>query len=381
MEMETEKVLVSGCFDLLHPGHVAFLNEAASYGQLHVRAGSDQNVFDLKGHRPKFSEGERVYMLNSLECVADARVSSGTGMLDFEPDLVSLAPARFVVNEDGHTEGKQELCEKHGVEYVVLKRVPAEGFAARSSSGLKAELAAEQMPYRLCLAGGWLDQPWVSSLSAGPVVVVQIDPREDFLERAGLATSTRRTALELWGDQLPAQDPEQAARMLFAYENQPGSDYVSGSQDALGLMLPGVNKLNFAGGYWPESIEGIRSRETAEWLSSVLRLVPIGPRPDGYDPLLEQNLSAAGAARLAAAGELAWQGIAGHDIELFGAGLNQTVEAWRQLLPATVSDELMQVRSAYSDHAGSCFSGSGGGYLMVVTETDLPGSLRIQVRV
>lgn len=373
---------MSGCFDLLHPGHIAFLTEAATYGELHVCAGSDQNITDLKGDRPMFSELERVYMLNSLECVKSAQVSSGAGMLDFEPDLRALAPTYFVVNEDGHTETKQQLCEEHGVEYVVLKRTPVEDFEARSSSGLKIALAEQkEMPYRLCLAGGWLDQPWMSRLAPGPVVVVQIEPQGEFVERAGLATSTRFTALNLWGDDLGDQDPEQLARILFAYENQPGSLYVSGSQDALGLMLPGVNKLNYAGAHWPESIDSERSAETAEWLSSVIKLVPVGPRTDGYDPLVEQNLTAPAVSRLAAAGERAWQGVIDHDIEMLGTGLNETVQAWRELLPNTVSDELAQIRSEYEDHAGSCFSGCGGGYLMVVTESDLPEALGVRVRV
>lgn len=369
-------VLVSGCFDLLHPGHVAFLRDAAAYGELHVRIGTDANVALLKGNPPTLSQDERAYMLSNLRCVHDAQVASGTGILDFEPDLIQLQPDTFVVNHDGHTAEKQALCEAHGVQYVVLDRIPPEDFPARSSSGVKQRLA---MPYRLCLAGGWLDQPWVSSLADGPVVVAQILPADDLAERSGLATSTRSVAEELWHGRRPSGDPETLARMLFALENPPGSEYISGSQDALGLMLPGINKLHYDGGYWPSSIDSLVDADTAAWLSSVLHVVPMSSRPDGYDPLTEQHLTQASARRLAEAGESAWQGIVAQDVKRLGHGLNQTVAAWRELLPLTVPDAAAVFRNAYADHPGSVFSGAGGGYLIVASNQRVEDSFRVTV--
>ena len=156
-----KKVLVSGCFDLLHAGHIAFLKEASAYGALHVRVGSDENIKALKGKAPLFSQEERVYVLNSIDCVAEAAVSGGHGMLDFEPELEELKPEVFVVNEDGHTADKESLCRKHNVEYIVLKRIPPADFIARSSSQSKKRM---DLPFRACLAGGWVDQPWVSEI-------------------------------------------------------------------------------------------------------------------------------------------------------------------------------------------------------------------------
>jgi cytidyltransferase-like protein len=369
-------VLVSGCFDLLHPGHVAFLRDAAAYGELHVRIGTDANVALLKGATPTFTQDERAYMLNNLRCVHDAQIASGTGVLDFEPDLRQLQPDTFVVNHDGHSADKQALCERHGVRYVVLDRVPPEDFPARSSSGLKEQRA---MPYRLCLAGGWLDQPWVSTLAPGPVVVAQINPADDLAERSGLATSTRAVAEDLWQGRRPSGDPETLARMLFALENPPGNDYVSGSQDALGLMLPGVNKLNYDGDYWPASIDSLVDRDTAAWLSSVLHIVPMTSRPDGYDPTAERHLTQSSAHRLANAGESAWQGIADQNIELLAHGLNETVAAWSELLPLTVPDAAAEFRDGYAEHPGSVFSGAGGGYLIVASLEPVEESFRVTV--
>ena len=44
-----KKVFVSGCFDMLHSGHVEFFREVAHYGDVYVALGSDKTVFDLKG--------------------------------------------------------------------------------------------------------------------------------------------------------------------------------------------------------------------------------------------------------------------------------------------------------------------------------------------
>ncbi len=238
------KVLVSGCYDLLHAGHVTFFETAARYGDLHVCIGSDENIRRLKGHAPKFSQEERLYLVQAVRCVAHARISSGAGMLDFEPDMAELRPDYFVVNTDGGSEEKRRLCQRYGVQYVELERTPRPGLPARSSTAIKAELDLSPfpLPYRICLAGGWMDQPWVSKLHPGSVVVVNIHPTRDFNLRSGMATSTRNVWQRLAPFGLFPDDPVELARVLFGYENPPGTKYVSGSQDHLGLTLPGANR-------------------------------------------------------------------------------------------------------------------------------------------
>jgi cytidyltransferase-like protein len=156
--MKDKKVLVSGCFDLLHSGHVAFFKTAAQYGNLYVAVGSDSNVLLLKGKKPYFSQEERVFMVHSIRFVEEAFVASGSGILDFEPDMERIHPDIFIVNSDGHTAEKEAVCRKFGVKYKVLKRIPEKGLPSRYSSSTKKEL---QFPYRICIAGGWMDQPWV----------------------------------------------------------------------------------------------------------------------------------------------------------------------------------------------------------------------------
>ena len=159
--MKRKKVLVSGCYDLLHGGHIAFFKTAATFGDLYVSIGRDENLLLLKGKRPVFSEEERLFTVKSIRYVYDAFLASGRGMLDFEPDLIRLKPDIFVVNSDGHTSDKEALCKENGVQYMVLERIPEPGLPARSSSATKRDM---RFPYRLCLAGGWIDQPWVSKI-------------------------------------------------------------------------------------------------------------------------------------------------------------------------------------------------------------------------
>ena len=135
-----KKVLVSGCFDLLHSGHVKFFEEASKLGDLYVCVGTDENVQSLKHRQTMFPNAERLYMVQSIKYVHHARHSTGTGDTDFEPDLDDIKPDIFYVNEDGDRPAKREIVNKRGIEYVVAPRVPAKGLAVRSSTAIKKEL-------------------------------------------------------------------------------------------------------------------------------------------------------------------------------------------------------------------------------------------------
>ena len=159
-----KKVFVSGCFDMLHSGHVAFFEEATTHGDLYVGIGSDRTINDLKGRRTVNGERERLYMIRSRRVVKDAWINKGSGLLDFEEELRALRPDIFFVNEDGYTPDKKRLCDELGVELVVSRRVPVSGLPPRSTTALRSEC---RIPYRLDLAGGWLDQPYVSNCWPG----------------------------------------------------------------------------------------------------------------------------------------------------------------------------------------------------------------------
>lgn len=377
--MKSKKVLVSGCFDLLHGGHIAFLKTAASYGKLYVSVGTDNNLLQLKGKRPFFSQEERLYIVKSIKYVCEAFLTSGSGMLDFEPDLMRINPDIFIVNTDGHTPEKERLCKKNGIEYVVLERIPETGLPPRSSSDTKKEL---RFPYRLCLAGGWIDQPWVSKIYPGSVVVTQIWPSMDFNNRSGLATSSRELGIKIWGDKYPDGNAVENAKMLFGAENPPGKDYVSGSQDHLGLLLPGVNRLYYRGEYWPAKIESNIDKDICDWLLDIIHLVKLKPRPDGYNPLKEMHLEKSFVKELGEAGNRCWESILKKEIKGLGKALSDTMISWKKILPLTVPDDIMKEMETkyFSNYPGAVTSGAGGGYVIVVSENEVPEAIKIKVR-
>jgi cytidyltransferase-like protein len=102
-----KKVFVSGCFNLLHSGHIQFLRDAAKFGDVYVALGSDRTVYELKGRPPVTPEQERLFMLKSVSFVKDAFISRSPGILDFLPELNTVHPDIFVVNEDGNTSDKK----------------------------------------------------------------------------------------------------------------------------------------------------------------------------------------------------------------------------------------------------------------------------------
>ncbi|HHE71292.1 MAG TPA: cytidyltransferase, partial [Chloroflexi bacterium] len=262
-----QRAFVSGVFDLFHSGHIAFLREAASYGDLYVAIGSDKTVYELRGRPPVNTEEERLFMVKSVAYVKEAFISQGSGVLDFEQELRRLKPDVFVVTEDSNIPAKRQLCETLGIRYVVLKREPYAGLPSRSSTGLRA---IDRMPYRIDLAGGWLDQPFVSRHYPGAVITISIEPTVAFNERSGMATSTRNKALEIWGHRLPADDPEKLAKILFCYDNPPGTKEISGSQDAIGIVMPGLNRSYYEGEYWPTRIDKVRDELTLQFVGRSL---------------------------------------------------------------------------------------------------------------
>jgi cytidyltransferase-like protein len=133
-----KKIVVTGSFDWFHSGHVRFLEEVSAFGDLYVIVGHDANIHLLKGEgHPLLPEAERRYVVGSIKFVKQALISSGDGWLDADPEIKKLQPDIYAVNEDGDKGGKREYCQKLGIEYLVLKRIPAPGLPKRSSTDLR----------------------------------------------------------------------------------------------------------------------------------------------------------------------------------------------------------------------------------------------------
>ena len=248
------------------------------------------------------------------------------------------------------------------------------------------------IPYRMALAGGWIDQPFVSKLNPEPpgsMVVVSLKPTFRWMDRCGMATSTRHVADVLWHRRLPAGDPAGLVRELYAEENRHRRE-PSGSQDMIGIVYPGVSRLDFDAsvhdGIFPAHIESCRDEAVARWLERVIRVVPVAPRPDGYDPLSTKRLDPEWIRRLGRSGAACYEAILKMDAAALGQSMNESMRCWEALLPNVVrhpslSVDLMAVLQHYQAGShGAMYSGCGGGYLYVVTGDPVPGSFGVQVR-
>jgi hypothetical protein len=244
----------------------------------------------------------------------------------------------------------------------------------------------------MALAGGWIDQPFISRLNPSPpgsMVVVSLLATTEFMERAGMATGTRKVAEKLWQNGLPAGDPADLVKQLYAAENQ-GAAEPSGSQDMIGLIYPGVSRLdydfNFEGGIFPRHIESNNDPAIARWLEKVIHLLPVAPRPPGYNPLGVKNLDPNWVQRLGQTGRDCYDAIVRRDVRALGESMNQCMVCWGKLLPETVRHATLTVdlitilRRFQSKYPGAMYSGCGGGYLYIVSEEDVPGTLSVRVR-
>jgi hypothetical protein len=246
-------------------------------------------------------------------------------------------------------------------------------------------------PYRMAFAGGWIDQPFVSQHNPAPpgsMVVVAIEPTIPFMGRSGMGTSTRRIAELLWGGKQPDRHPRELVQELYEAENR-GKIEPSGSQDMIGMLYPGVNRLDYdyayEGGFYPVHIESNNDSAVMHWLESVIYMVPIAPRPPGYNPLGEKNLDPQWVQRLGSTGKACYDSIIAKDLVGLGQSMNDCMQCWETILPHTVRHptikiDLMKILNHYqAQYAGAMYSGCGGGYIYVVSDEPVPGGFQVKV--
>lgn len=382
----SKKVFVSGCYDLLHSGHVEFFRQAAQYGDLYVGIGSDKTILEYKHHKTLYSEQERLFMVKSIRYVKDAYINAGSGIMDFIPTVEFVKPDVFVVNEDGSTESKREFCRANGIEYVVLQRVPSEGLTARSSTDIKK--AVSSIPTRLDIAGTWIDQPFVSCYAPGWALTVSLEPTFEVRDRCGLSTSTRNVIKKIFPYSLPKNmDPEVLARLMFCLENHPEREngHVSGAQDAIGICVPGLCRHYYDNRFWPDKIETCNDESILTWLEEHICMIPMFPRRPGCSVVENTNVSRENVLALTAAAEECWNAIMTKDLEGFASAFRASFEAQIRMFPGMVNpkedkldtdesngflgsvQEYIDVYSAMPGVLAWKLAGAGGGgYLILV---------------
>lgn len=365
-----KKVFVSGCYDLLHSGHVEFFRQAAEYGDLYVGIGSDETILHYKNHKTLYNEKERLFMVKAIRYVKDAYINAGSGIMDFIPTVDFLKPDILVVNEDGASEEKRRFCEERGMEYIVLKRDPHEGLEAHSSTSLKEQICT--IPTRLDLAGTWIDQPYVSCYAPGWAITISLVPTFEVRERCGLSTSTRNMIKRIWPLKLPDMDPEMLARLVFCFENHPEREdgIVSGAQDAIGICVPGLCRHYYNNHFWPEKIETCNDEDILQWLESHLVMIPMEPRRPGCSVVEGKDITEPKVKALAAAADRCWDAIMKKDLMAFAQAYRDSFNAQTAMFPAMIQGCVQRYIDTYKDKvlAYKMPGAGGGGYLACVVD-------------
>ena len=381
-----KKVFVSGCYDLLHSGHVEFFRQAAQYGDLYVGIGSDSTILHYKHHKSVYPEQERLFMVKSIRYVKDAFINDGDGVMDFVNVVDRIKPDVFVVNADGASETKRQFCMERGIEYVVLERIPAKGIAARSSTDLKETTC--QLPTRLDLAGTWIDQPYVSCYHPGWALTISLEPTFQVRERCGLSTSTRNLIKRIWPYRLPDMDPETLARLVFCYENNPerSDGIISGAQDAIGICVPGLCRHWYDNAYWPLKLETCNDEAVLSWLEQHLCMIPMEPRKPGCSVVDGKDITPEKVAALASAADKCWNAIMAMDLNAFASAYKASFDAQVAMFPAMVQGCVQGFIDRYSARDGVLAwkmpGAGGGGYLALVVDSldKFPEAIPLKIR-
>lgn len=380
--MEKKKVFVSGCYDMLHSGHVAFFKEASQYGDLYVGIGSDETIRQLKNRKTIYSEKERLYMVKAIRYVKDACINSGSGIMDFIESVDRIRPDIFVVNSDGGSDAKRQFCEERGIEYIVLERKPEAGLKPRSTTALRKE-ATCSIPYRIDIAGTWIDQPYVSEYGGGWAITASIEPTHEFMERGGMSTSTRNAAKKIWPYELPSYNEEMMARLLFCFENNPENEgHVSGAQDAIGICISGLSRHFYEGHYWPEKIETIHNEDILDWLENHLCIVPMFPRRPGCSVVEGKNITVENVKALTEAASRCWEAIMKKDLEAFAKAFQASYDAQVALFPGMIQPGVEDYIEKWKDNAlaWKMLGAGGGGHLLLVVDKISDNAIPIKIR-
>lgn len=157
-----KKIFVSGCYDIVHAGHVQFFREAKALGDhLTICFASDEILWHHKERRSSLPENHKRGLIAALDMVDDVVIGTSAELgLDFQDHFREIKPDILAVTEDDqYADIKKALCAEIGATYVKLPKTPPQ-FDPISSSGIvKWIKAPDEAPLRADFAGGWLDVP------------------------------------------------------------------------------------------------------------------------------------------------------------------------------------------------------------------------------
>lgn len=244
-------------------------------------------------------------------------------------------------------------------------------------------------PYRLALAGGWIDQPRfnkINSANTGSMVTVRIAADRLFMSRAGLGTSTRDLANQMFPLGYSTHENARTVELLYEAENQFKGEFPSGSQDAAGIVYPCINMLTYGQDEKFPSVTTERRPYQTAWLENLIWLLPVNQRPPGYSPFDGPvNYDPLVVRELGLAGQYCFEAIQNRDLPLLAHSFEMTMTNWLGLMPQmfshpTLQTDLLDILEAYkAEYPGVMYSGCGGGYLIILSHNPVPGASKIRI--
>ncbi|MFU8848188.1 MAG: adenylyltransferase/cytidyltransferase family protein [Opitutales bacterium] len=157
-----KKVFISGCYDILHGGHIQFFKEARALGDhLTVCFASDKVLWEHKKRRTSIPQDHKLALMSALDMVDQVVIGDCDELgLDFKDHFLKIRPDILAVTEDDQYEGqKRELCAQVGAEYVRLPKTPPQFTPVSTSSIVRNIRTPAYAPLRVDFGGGWLDVP------------------------------------------------------------------------------------------------------------------------------------------------------------------------------------------------------------------------------
>lgn len=190
------RVFVSGCYDIIHAGHVQFFREARALGDhLTVSFASSEVLWIHKQRRSSLPDEHKQALIAELGCVDEVVVGRGLEEgIDFREDFLRIRPHILAVTDDDKYTGlKQALCDEVGAKYVRLPKTPPQFAPISTSEIVRWIKAPQEAPLRVDFGGGWLDVPryarpgaFVVNCAISPTVSLRNWPYE---RNAGLGGS------------------------------------------------------------------------------------------------------------------------------------------------------------------------------------------------
>ena len=326
-------------------------------------------------------------MVKAVRHVKDAFINTGSGILDFLQDMDRIKPDVFIVSSNGGNDLKRRACEERGIRYMVVGQnstlPPHDGNPDQVLCSHHPGVPVVRLPYRIDIAGTWIDQPYVSEHGSGWAITASIEPTCEFMERGGMSTSTRNAARKIWPVELPAYNEEMLARLLFCFENDPENEgHVSGAQDAIGICISGLSRHYYDGHYWPERIETVHDEGILSWLERHVCVVPMFPRRPGCSVVDGKDITPEKVRDLTEAAQRCWDAILAKDLEAFAEAFRDSFEAQIAMFPAMMQPGVQEWIDKVKPYAlaWKMLGAGGGGHLLLVVDSIPDFAIPVRIR-